>query len=188
MRHSRVSYRFADLFMCAATGSDATGDEWAANHDPKRRAARNSRNRPVDRCDLHYFCHTLILQGQVISTNRITRYTAISRIRSLPIKNGSKPLFLPDLRQRRLIWFQVSPRSRKNFGDAFDTGRQRALQELNALRKLLRIAVRRLPCFVENADKYRHAGCLSTQATRRIVQLRWRRVLQVAETDERDVF
>jgi hypothetical protein len=23
--------------MCAATGFDATGDEWAASHDPKRR-------------------------------------------------------------------------------------------------------------------------------------------------------
>src|SRR4029434_5728686 len=41
---------------------------------PKRRAAHNSRNRRVDCCDLHYFCHTLVLQGQVISTNRLTPY------------------------------------------------------------------------------------------------------------------
>src|SRR4029450_11013761 len=41
---------------------------------PKRRAAHNSRNRRVDCCDLHYFCHTLVLQGQVISTNRLNPY------------------------------------------------------------------------------------------------------------------
>ena len=87
-------------------------------------------------------------------------YGGLPEIRSVPNEEWSSPYFLPGLRQRRLIWFQVSPRSRKNFGDAFDTGRQRALQELNALRELLRIAVGRLPCFVENADKYGHAGCL----------------------------
>jgi membrane protein YqaA with SNARE-associated domain len=40
---------------------------WRAARDgapidhPKRRAAHNSRNRRVDCCDLHYFCHTLVL-------------------------------------------------------------------------------------------------------------------------------
>src|SRR6478609_8954019 len=73
----------------------------------------------------------------------------------------SSPYFLPGLRQQRLIWFQVGPRSRKNLGDAFDAGSQRTLQELNALWELLRIALGRLPCFVENAYKYRHTGCLA---------------------------
>ena len=99
-----------------------------------------------------------------------------------------QPYFLPGLRQHRLIWFQVGPRSRKNLGDAFDARSQRTLQELNTLRELLRIALACLPCFVENADKYGHAGCLSTQATRRVVQLCGRCVFQIAETDERDVF
>ena len=40
----------------------------------KRRAAHNSRNRRVDCCDLHYFCHTLVLQGQVILHDRMTPY------------------------------------------------------------------------------------------------------------------
>ena len=57
----------------------------------------------------------------------------------------SSPYLLPGLRQYRLIWFQVGPRSRKNLGDAFDAGNQRTLQKLNTLRELLRIALGRLP-------------------------------------------
>src|SRR6476619_2021588 len=90
--------------------------------------------------------------------------------------------------RRRLIWFQSNPRLQKKFGYAFYTGRQRALQKLHALRELLKIAIAGLPCFVENADECGHAACLSVQATRRVVQLRWCRVFQIAKTDERDVF
>ena len=37
------------------------GRDGASTDHPKRRAAHNSRNRRVDCCDLHYFCHTLVL-------------------------------------------------------------------------------------------------------------------------------
>lgn len=73
------------------------------------------------------------------------------------------------LRECWLIGFDVNPRSKQNFGYAFYAFRQRALQELNALRKLLGIAVGRLPCFVEYADQSWHTGCLSAQTTRRVV-------------------
>ena len=36
-------------------------------------------------------------------------------------------------------------------------------------RKLLRIAIVGLPCFVEYADQSWHTGCLSAQTTRRVV-------------------
>ena len=62
-----------------------------------------------------------------------------------------------------------NPRSKQNFGYAFYAFRQRALQELHALRKLLRIAIVGLPCFVEYADQSWHTGCLSAQTTRRVV-------------------
>ncbi|MGB8047408.1 MAG: hypothetical protein WCF53_05835, partial [Pseudolabrys sp.] len=35
-------------------------------------AAHNCLNRSVDCCDLHYFCHTLVLQGQVIARSNDT--------------------------------------------------------------------------------------------------------------------
>ena len=38
----------------------------ASTDHPKRRAAHNSRIRRIDCCDLHYLCHALGLQGQVI--------------------------------------------------------------------------------------------------------------------------
>jgi hypothetical protein len=96
--------------------------------------------------------------------------------------------FSSSLGQRRLIWLQVHPGVKKYFGYAFHAGRQRALQHLDALGELRRIAIAGLPCLVENANKSRDAARLSAQATRRVLQLRWCRMFQVAETDERDVF
>ena len=73
-------YSFMPRISCRHLRGHPLIFSWRAGRDgasidhPKRRAAHNSRNRRVDCCDLHYFCHTLVLQGQVIFTNRITPY------------------------------------------------------------------------------------------------------------------